>query len=109
MQLKKKYAAMVLALPTLAMLGFIGYTLPATFEVGSLWMYLIGILFFPFFFIVGIPAYVWVPLSFVGFGTGTWLLLASRSRVLIGLGIFLSMLPVLTIVLGFFFSGYQGP
>jgi len=108
--MKKKYAAMVLGLPTLAMLVLLYFTLAPGAPAESLKRYLDDILFgLVCFTIVRIPAYVWLFLSVSGFGVGAWLVRASRSRGWIVLGAFLSMLPVLTIILGFFFIGYRGP
>ena len=108
--MRKKYAAMVLVLPTLAMLVLLYFVLAVGFPADSLRRYLDSTLFhLVCFTIAGIPAYIWFFLSVVGFCVGTWLVLASRSRGWIILGAFLSMLPVLTIILGFFFMGYRGP
>ena len=49
--------------------------------------------------IAGIPSYVGVPLEIAGFAVGVWLLFTSRSRVWMGLGVVLSMLPVLLCLL----------
>ena len=100
----------IIGISTLGMLVLLYFVLALGSPADSLGRYLDSTLFcLVCFTIVRIPAYVWVFFSMVGFGVGTWLLLASRSRVLIALGVLLSMLPVLTIVFGFFFMGYRGP
>ena len=110
--MKKKHVVMILALPTLAVLAQISFTLVAGVSIslknlGTFWD---GVLFFLVgITIAGIPLYVWIPLGIAGYGVGTWLFLTSRLRGQIRLGMGLSMLPVLIIVLAFFFLGYRGP
>jgi ABC-type proline/glycine betaine transport system permease subunit len=89
--MKKRYAAMILTLPTLAVLalsvfvlGFQGYF------AGEL--------------IVGIPLYVWYLLGVAGYSVGWRVLLISQSCGRIALGVVLAMFPVVVIALPFFFA-----
>ena len=108
--MKKKYAAMILVLPALAVVTFIGAILCLGFEAGSIGEYLEGVLFLLVYHtIAGISAIVWLFLGVAGFTAGAWLLLTARSRVWLRLGAGLSMLPVIAVVLAFFFLEYRGP
>lgn len=100
----------VIAVNTLAALGLLYVTLTLGLPADSLRGYLDHTLFaLVCITIIGVPAYVWLLLGLAGFGVGVRLLLASRSRGLAAIGLSLSMLPVLIIILGYFFSGYRGP
>ncbi|MCL2104397.1 MAG: hypothetical protein FWH21_04990 [Kiritimatiellaeota bacterium] len=95
--MKKKYTAMILALPTLAVL-VLGYF---TLVLGEIFLFCVTL--------VGIPAYAWILLGVAGYGTGVWLLLTSQLCSQITLGTGLAALPILIIVLAHFFAEYHGP
>jgi len=94
--MKKKYASMILALPTLAVLVL------SVFVLGFQGFFAGGIV------IVEIPLYVWYLLGIAGYGAGTRLLWTSQSHGLISLGVILSMLPVVVIALALLCSEYHG-
>ena len=108
--MKKKYAAMILALPTLAILALVCVTLCFGILDEGLATYLdCVLLLLVCHTIAGIPAIVWLFLGLAGYTAGAWLLLTARSRVWLRLGAGLSMLPVIAVVLAFFFLEYHGP
>jgi uncharacterized RDD family membrane protein YckC len=89
-RMKKRVLAIILALPTLAVLMLAYFSI---FYVA----------------IVGIPAVFWLVLGIAGYVMGARLLRASQSHGKIALGVALSMLPILIVVLAFFFGKYVGP
>jgi len=108
--MKKKCAVLILLLPTLSVLALVFFTLSFGFPADRLATYFGNILFvLVCFTISGIPAYAWLLAGIVGFGVGARLLLTSQSCGRIRLGVALSMIPVLAIILAFFFTRYRGP
>ena len=79
--MKKKYAAMILALPALTILALVCAMLYLGFEVKNLSDYLwIMPLIFVCHTIIGIPAIVWLFFGLAGYTAGAWLLLTSVQR-----------------------------
>ena len=108
--MRKRYAAMILALPTLVLMALTCVTL----YIGSWAEHPVDALDIVLLMLVchtigGISAYIWLLVGIVGFAVGAWLLLTSRSRDWLSLGAILSMFPVIVAALAFFFLEYHGP
>ena len=111
--MNRKHAIGVLALPTLAVLYILCCFLALGIRSASLEAYGHDVAYFLVCFIIfGVPLYVWFFLGIVSFSVGAWVLITSqarhRSRIVIGMSILFSMLPILFLTLGYYFLGYRG-
>jgi len=117
--MKRKYAILTLVLPTLVALAILFWSLVIPLiaclsEHSTSVKEYFGYVAFAHvtIFLFNIPAYVWVPLSILGYFTGTWILLtsANRSRSIgaILTGILLSAFPILLLALAPLCK-YRGP
>ncbi len=118
--MKRKYAILILILPTLAALSLLFWSLGLPLiaclcehstSLKKYWEFIVFAHVCIFMF--GIPAYAWIPSALAGFGVGAWFLLSAQSQNRgwggIAIGVILSLLPIVLLCLAPVFGDYRGP